>query len=120
MKQLEEFLKYEDVLAHIYADMPEAQLISDFRDGSAHKSNKFLQEQNTIHIKLYIDDFTIINPLSNKAKVHKICGIYWTIGNIPNRFTSKLYTIQLLALTKSFNIKKNMGFIKYFKKLFRI
>lgn len=56
---------------------------------------------------LYIDDFQIVSPLGNKTKKHKITAIYWSLGNIPHQFRSKLYTIQLLCLTRTSNIKKH-------------
>ena len=111
LEQLKELLKHDDVLAHIYADRPSSSLISDFRDGSAFETNTFLQQKNHFHLKIYIDDFTIINPLSNKAGEHKICGIYYTIGNVPIKYTSKLYTLQLLLLAKFVHVKKH-GFDK--------
>ena len=70
-----------------------------------------MQQPNTVQIKLYVDDFQVINPFGNKTRKHKICAFYWALGNLPSKFRSKQYTIQLLALPQSINIKK-FGFEK--------
>ena len=80
LKQLSQLLHHEDVLAEVI-DRPDTELIREFSDGSDFKLNAFFQN-NSLQVKLYIDDFQIINPLSNKVKQHKICAIYWQIRQL--------------------------------------
>jgi hypothetical protein len=107
-KNLSTILQHNDVLSHVYATTDESPYIRSFTDGSAYKNNEIFQS-NPLRIKLYIDDFTIINPLSNKARVHKICGVYWTLDNIPHQFNSQLYMIQMAILAKSTTVKKHFN-----------
>ena len=111
LDQLSQLLKHDDILSEIYSiNKPHSDLISKFSDGSSFKLNPLFQTP-AIQIKIYVDDFQIINPLSNKVRYHKVCAVYWQLGNIPQKYNSNLHTIQLLALTKSANVKK-YGFQK--------
>lgn len=54
---------------------------------------------------LYVDDFEICNPLGTSRRKHKICGIYWVLGNLPPFYHSSLSSIYLAALIKSDDLK---------------
>lgn len=59
------------------------QIYNSFYDGAAFKANEFLCKQESISLILYIDEFEICNPLGTSRQKHKICGIYWVLGNLP-------------------------------------
>lgn len=54
---------------------------------------------------MYIDDFEICNPLGTSKKTHKICALYWTLGNLAHGYHSSLYSIYLAALINSNDVK---------------
>lgn len=117
LETLKALLQHEDVLALLmHQNNRNNDLISNFTDGMAFKGNEFLQQPNTLRLQVYLDDFQVVSPLGNKTKKHKICAMYWTLGNIPPKFNSKLYTIQLLLLSKSTHIKK-YGFHRVLEKM---
>lgn len=107
IETLKQLVQKDDILSLIL-NPPNVQegLFDSFASGDLMKKNEFLSKTNCLQIELYIDDFQIVNALGNKTKKHKICALYWSLGNIPSHMRSKLYTIQLLALTNSENTKK--------------
>lgn len=72
---------------------------------SSKKINCCLSKQESISLILYIDDFEICNPLGTSRRKHKICGLYWTLGNLPPGCNSTLSSIYLAALIKSNDLK---------------
>lgn len=54
---------------------------------------------------LYIDDFEVANPLGTSRKKHKLCAIYWVLGNIHPKYRSSLHSIQLAVLCKVSSLK---------------
>lgn len=54
---------------------------------------------------LYVDDFEICNPLGTSRKKHKICALYWILGNLPHGCHSLLSSIHLAALINSNDVK---------------
>ena len=54
---------------------------------------------------LYVDDFEICNPLGTSRKKHKICALYWILGNLPPGCHSSLSSIHLAALINSSDVK---------------
>lgn len=78
-----------------------------FQDGSHFKGNGFLSGgELRILLTLYIDDFELCNPLGTSRRKHKLCGIYWTLSNLPPSSHSALSAIYLAILCKSDNVKK--------------
>lgn len=77
--------------------------INLFFDGGAFTENKCKQEN--ISLILYIDEFEICNPLGTSKKKHKICGLYWILGNLPPGCSSALSSIYLAPLIKSNDLK---------------
>lgn len=61
-----------------------------------HSNSFFQQNKDALQIQLSIDDFEICNPLGSKKGVHKICGLYFVINNMPAKFNSKLRNIHLI------------------------
>lgn len=77
------------------------------QDGSHFKDNIFLAGGKLrILLKLYIDEFEICNPLGTSRRKHKLCGIYWTLNNLPASLQSSLHAIYLAVLCKSDDLKK--------------
>ena len=109
LKTLKSLLHHNDILGYVFDKVKNkaSSIISDFADGTAYKSNLlFSQNCPTIQINLYIDDFQIVAPIGNKTRKHKLCAVYFTLGNIPPKHNSKLHSIQLLLLATSSNVKK--------------
>lgn len=76
-----------------------------FYDGTNFKENLQLSKECAISLILYIDDFEICNPLGTSRKKHKICGVYWTLGNLPASCHSSLSNIYLAVLIHSEDVK---------------
>lgn len=74
-------------------------------DGVFFKENELLSKQESISLILYIDEFEICNPLGTSKRKHKICGLYWILGNLPPSCNSALSSIYLAALIKSNDLK---------------
>ena len=54
-----------------------------------------------LRIHLYIDEFEVVNPLGSKKSIHKLCRVYFTIGNLGPKFTTKLRHIFLTILCRN-------------------
>ena len=108
IETLKLLLRHEDILSFISVPHKKSHpnIISDFSCGERFKDTILFSLPNTFQIILYIDDFTLTNPLGTSAKKHKLCAIYFSIGNIPYYLQSKLYTIQLISLFPSRLVKK--------------
>ncbi|XP_049333152.1 uncharacterized protein LOC125804583 isoform X1 [Astyanax mexicanus] len=81
------------------------QAYRSFFDGDFFKDNGLLSKQESISLILYIDEFEICNPLGTSKRKHKICGVYWILGNLPPACSSALSSIYLAALIKSNDLK---------------
>lgn len=78
----------------------------DFCCGKTFKSKEFFRDNpNCLKIQLYADEFEVCNPLQSKAGMHKMCGIYFTIRNLPKEFSSKLNNIFFVGLVNSNDLK---------------
>ena len=108
---LKNLLAHDDILSYIWESPPNSSTISSFCTSLKFKESAFFQQPNTVQLELYMDDFTLTNPLGTSSKKHKICAFYLTLGNIPHYLKSKLYTIQLVGLVQNFLIKQH-GFHK--------
>lgn len=76
------------------------------RDGEYYKQNPFRYGEGLrIAVNLYVDDFEICNPLGTSRKKHKLCGVYWVLGNLPAGSHSTLTSIYLAVLCKSDDVK---------------
>ncbi|XP_034096114.1 uncharacterized protein LOC117562389 isoform X1 [Gymnodraco acuticeps] len=85
----------------------EQQTYKSSQDGSHFKENGFLSGDDLrILLTIYIDDFEICNPLGTSRKKHKLCGIYWTLSNLPPGSHSSLSSIYLAVLCKTDDVKK--------------
>ena len=86
-------------------------------DGSHYRENQLLSDEgDKLSIILYVDDFEIANPLGTSKKIHKICGVYWTLANIPAKYRSVLHSTQLALLCNSNDVRQ-FGYQKVFAPL---
>lgn len=107
LKMLHRLLSDGDILdkAMSYEPNPSQELKS-YRDGSRFKeSGFFTEEELRIAIFLHIDDFEVANPLGTSRNKHKLCAIFWVIGNLHPNYRSSLHSIQLALLCKVSNVK---------------
>lgn len=77
----------------------------DFCCGSVRKSKKIFDDPLSLKIQIGTDDFEICCPLKSKAVIHKVCGTYMQIRNMPIEYRAKLDNIHLVALCETSNIK---------------
>ena len=54
-----------------------------------------------LEIILHYDDFNVVNPLGNKVSKYKLSAFYFVVGNISNKFRSRLKDIHLVLLCPS-------------------
>lgn len=123
LESLKLLLSHEDILAYVLqGDTPSnmsssGNIVKDFLSGQKAAGSAFFSGAPVkLQIQLYFDDYTLTNPLASSSKKHKICAVYYQLGNIPHCFRSKLYTIQLLSLTNS-AVVKEFGFGVVFNQL---
>ncbi|KAF7703589.1 hypothetical protein HF521_022596, partial [Silurus meridionalis] len=80
----------------------EQHIYRSFHDGSHIQENSFLSgNELRILLSLYIDAFEVCNPLGTSCKKYKLCGIYWTLSNLPLGSHSSLLSIYLAVLCKT-------------------
>lgn len=107
LETLKLLLGHEDILACVSQSKnvsdSDSTVVSDF--ASSKKGREFMSNTD-LQIQLYFDDYTLTNPLAASSRKHKICAVYFQLGNIPHQYRSKLSTIQLVSLTKSTVIKE--------------
>ncbi|CAC5388564.1 unnamed protein product [Mytilus coruscus] len=108
---LEKLLSHDDVFSYIINDHQSGENnLRDFCDGDLYKNHELFSSDHTaLQIIFYFDEFTASNPIGHKVKNFKIGAFYMTLGNIPPKYRSQLYTIQLVALCMS-SLLKTHGF----------
>ena len=111
LETLKNLLAHDDVLSYFSSQTTEPSTIQSFATSSKFKESSFFKHPYTLQLELYMDDFTLTNPLGSSAKKHKICALYFTLGNLPYYLKSKLYTIQLIGLVPN-QLVKRYGFNK--------
>lgn len=88
------------------SDSGEQHTYRSYQDGSYFRENAFLSgNELRILVNLYGDDFEVCNPLNTSRRKHKLCGIYWTVSNMPPGSNSSLHSIYLAILCKSDDVK---------------
>ncbi|CAF1050796.1 unnamed protein product [Brachionus calyciflorus] len=91
-------------------------LIKRFNDSLNFKNNRLFSEYtNTIKIKLFIDEFNLLNPLGDNRKKKKMTGVYYKIDNFSQKHQSIDYLTQLALIFDS-NFLKNFDYSKVFEK----
>lgn len=122
LKSLQQLLKQKDLLNKVVDNHAGQQSVNEeqyrsYRDGHHFLNNDFLSgEELRISLCLYVDDFEICNPLGTSRKKHKLCTVYWILGNLPPGCHSSLSSIYLVLLCKSDDVK-TFGYQKIFQPL---
>lgn len=84
----------------------ESNVYQDICCGRTYVNNEFFQQiPHAIQIELSVDDFEVCCPLKSKTTIHKVCGVYFRIRNMPPEFNSRLGSIHLVALCLTANMK---------------
>ncbi|KAG1714472.1 hypothetical protein GQR58_001470 [Nymphon striatum] len=84
--------------------------LRDYGDGDFYKDNPlFNTECKALQILLYLYEFTASNPIGHNVKNFKLGGFYMLLGNVPPKYRSQQYVIQLFILCMS-SIIKQIGF----------
>jgi len=79
----------------------------DFCDGTYFKTHPlFSQQQTSLQIQMYYDDFETANPLGSKRGIHKLGALYFVLRNLPPKFNSALINIHLVSLFHTEDLKK--------------
>lgn len=74
--------------------------------GSRYKNCELFESQpHALQFHIATDDYDNCVALGSKSGIHKMCPIYFTIKNAPNKFSSKLSNIHLISLCRSDDIK---------------
>lgn len=70
------------------------------------KTEIFHDEKYVIQLQLFADTVNLCNPLQSKANVHKTVAVYLQIRNMPDRYSSRLSNIYLVALCNENDVKR--------------
>ena len=114
LKSIQQILNREDLLrealdadnVHSKRQSGDNLKYKTYRDGKYFKSNDLLcSNEFRLCLTLYVDDFEICNPLGTSRKKHKVCGVYWTLSNLPLKLLSELNSINVAILCKTADVK---------------
>ena len=108
LQSLLQLLKNEDIVNRLLTKQTTSDdsQFASFRDGKYFKLNEFhANEEFSISLILYADDFEICNPLGTSRKKHKVTAVYWALANTPPELRSQLTSIHLALLCKANHIK---------------
>ena len=91
--------------------------IEEIRDGRIIQNLTYLKKNPDAYIGLlYSDAVEITSPLAAGKGRHKILQMFWTIGDVPKKFRSKIDQIQICVIVKEHLIKK-YGYSKIYEPL---
>ncbi|XP_031328618.1 uncharacterized protein LOC116159711 isoform X1 [Photinus pyralis] len=106
---LQAFLELPNVFESIcsyMSDLKNTDSICNIIQGDLWQvTQKRFENKLVFPLMIYGDDFEIGNPLGSHAGIHKLCGIYFSLGCLPPRYASKLENIFLLQLCYSSDVK---------------
>ena len=112
LKTLQQVLNCETILSKAFNLKEKLQPVSSDKqvyaclwDGAIFKEHRLFSNKCAVSLILYVDDFEVCNPLGTSRKKHKICTLYWFLGNLPPGSNSSLSSIYLAALIKSDDVK---------------
>nr|XP_047144139.1 uncharacterized protein LOC124817756 [Hydra vulgaris]XP_047144140.1 uncharacterized protein LOC124817756 [Hydra vulgaris] len=100
---LERVLGIEDIFNEFFhvTENP-IGIMYDYCDGEIYKRHSFFTKHPTaIRVHLFIDEFETVNPLGSKKGKQKLCGVYYTIGNLHPCYCSITFQIHLFILFSS-------------------
>ena len=95
LSTLKAILSHEDVLIYVLEQNVSNKFnFKTFKDGSAYRTNPFLNANpNILEICMYHDDFGIANPLGSKTHKLKISAFCFVLGNLPFKYRFRLNNI---------------------------
>ena len=105
---LKNLLQYDDIFAEVMnGHQSRDGVLRDVVDGVLFREHfRFSEENKALALILYMDEFTVTNPLRVRSRGYKIMATYMTLANLPPEFRSQLHSIQLVSLCKSIHLKK--------------
>ncbi|CAF1043651.1 unnamed protein product [Brachionus calyciflorus] len=109
LSSLKALLSHKQILENFLKESNECfpTNIRSFKDSECYKSNIFFKtNQNSNQIILYIDDFETSNPLGDCRKKQELCGVYYRIRNLHQKYKSKSRFTQLALIVKTDYLKK--------------
>ena len=83
--------------SHIMRDICDGQFMAEHPFFSSHPK--------ALQLILNTDDLELVNALGSKVKKHKLCMVYFKLGNIPPELRSNLNSIQLIGVAKSKDVR---------------
>lgn len=106
---LRTLLRNANVLKFVLGSNSHAQdKFVNFQSGTYFRQNKlFAEEEFSLQISFYFDEFEIANPLGTSKGSYKLAAFYWTIMNLPLHMRASVNNIQLAVLCRS-------KFVQYF------
>lgn len=107
LETLQNLLSHDDIFAHVINNHKSNDgILRDFCDGEIYERNTLFSNNPTaLQIMLFFDEFTAVNPLGYQVKNYKIGGFYMLLRNLPPKYRSQLYCIQLVTLCLGSKIK---------------
>ncbi|KAF0028000.1 hypothetical protein F2P81_019087 [Scophthalmus maximus] len=109
LQMLQTMFKNTDLMDKIQETKPSPPgMYMSHEDGTYLKGNQLLSEAGELKLSLilYVDDIELANPLGTSRKIHKLCAVYWLLGNVPSQYRSNLHVIQLALLCKVPDLQK--------------
>lgn len=95
---LQKLQKKKDVWATLNrAQSENDEILTDFIGGEMFKSNRHMTF-HSLRLHFYVDEFEVVNPLGSKRGRHKLTAVYFKLGNLDHKDTSKLQNIYLSTL----------------------
>ncbi len=95
-----------------------SDLLCSYADGNiCHQHDVFGNNKHALRIHLYTDEFEVCNPIGSHRSTHKLCAFYFFIGNLEEKYHSKLKYIHLSILVKEKFIKRSNTFAQVLKPL---
>lgn len=91
---LRKYCSHEDIWDQIQTELnveKDELVLNDYRDGLNFKNHKFFAgNPQALRLNFYEDEFEVCNPLGSKRNKHKLCAIYYTVGNVGTKYCSQL------------------------------
>lgn len=117
---LRKYCSHEDIWDQIQTELnleKDELVLNDYRDGLHFKNHKFFAgNPQALRLHIYEDEFEVCNPLGSKRNKHKLCAIYYTIGNMGPRYCSQLKHIHVALLVR-YSLVKQFGLDQILKPL---
>jgi hypothetical protein len=104
---LKKLVQMEDITPFVInSKLSDKDYMTGYTGGDAFKLlPNFEDGANRLLIHLYNDEFEVCNPIGSKRGKHKINAVYFTLGNLPIRYRSKLQHIYLVNIAKHKDVK---------------